>query len=235
MHVKTVFFLYILCISFIMSCQITDNDAIYINQFSARLVREDLSREANDINRKYLEQEVLFIREVELDMLEVEKYIFPGDKITEIILEGTGQSGNVFKGDFPAFKIQEEPLSTKLVLVLTAPKILENGSVQTLMRLTHSPRTERLNYIQIPTIDGDVRLYLNSEGELSEKKNVYVEGENVFGKADVIDPGGKPLEYVTKEPQKLISGIPTYHLRVTDSRLGTMVVNAILVMAKHDN
>ena len=234
MNVKIVFLLSISCI-LMFSCQIMENDESYINQVSIRLVREDLSREANDINRKYLDQEVLFIPDVVLDTLVVEEYIFPGDKITEIILEGTGQSGNVFKGDFPAFKIQEEPLSTKLVLVLTAPKILENGSEQTLMRLTHTPRIEILNYIQIPTIDGDVRLYLNSEGELSEKKNVHVEGENVFGKADVIDPGGKPLEYVTKEPQKLISGIPTYHLRVTDSRLGTMVVNATLVMAKHDN
>ena len=43
-------------------------------------------------------------------------------------------------------------------------------------------------------------------------------------------PGGKGIEFVSTESEILVSGEASYHLRVTDTRLGRMVFDATLAV-----
>jgi hypothetical protein len=53
---------------------------------------------------------------------------------------------------------------------------------------------------------------------------------NPFGEVNQMKPGGQGIEFITVEPEILISGSASYHLRVTDTRLGRMLFNATLTI-----
>ena len=97
-----------------------------------------------------------------------------------------------------------------------------------MMRITHSPRTGRNNHIEIETSEGKRRLYLNSDGTLTREIDTGNREYNPFGEVNQMKPGGKGIEFISKESEILVSGKALYHLRVTDTRLGRMTFDATL-------
>ena len=161
---------------------------------------------------------------------EEEEYIIPGDIIAQAQIEGSGQPGNVYEDYFSSIEISPEIAPVKIVLVLRAPKYNATGEEQSMMRITHSPRTGRNNHIEIETSEGKRRLYLNSDGTLSREIDTDNLEYNPFGEVNQMKPGGKGIEFVSTESEILVSGKASYHLRVTDTRLGRMVFDATLAV-----
>ena len=159
-----------------------------------------------------------------------EEYIVPGNIIAQAKIEGSGQPGNVYQDYFSEIEVSGRPIPVTITLVLSAPKYTDAGEEQSMMRITHSPRTGRNNHIEIETTDGNRRLYLNSNGTLTREISKENLEYNPFGEVNQMKPGGPGIEFVSVEPETLISGSASYHLRVTDTRLGRMFFSATLTI-----
>jgi len=214
------------------SCQQKgDQGMSFADGYESREVREDLTKKAIQINEKYIlvaPAPKPFIEKTPED--EEEEYIIPGDIIAQAQIEGSGQPGNVYEDYFSSIEISPEIAPVKIVLVLRAPKYNATGEEQSMMRITHSPRTGRNNHIEIETSEGKRRLYLNSDGTLSREIDTDNLEYNPFGEVNQMKPGGKGIEFVSTESEILVSGKASYHLRVTDTRLGRMVFDATLAV-----
>jgi len=227
-------FLFMILISFFsfISCQQRgDQGTSFANGNENRVVREDLTNKAVQINEKYLlvaPAPKPFIEKTPEE--EEEEYTIPGDIIAQAQIEGSGQPGNVYEDYFSSIEVSPEIASVKIVLVLRAPKYNATGEEQSMMRITHSPRTGRNNHIEIETSEGKRRLYLNSDGTLSREIDTDNLEYNPFGEVNQMKPGGKGIEFVSTESEILVSGKASYHLRVTDTRLGRMVFDATLAV-----
>ena len=197
----------------------------------SRIVRLDLTQKAVEINEKYLllEPEPKPIVE-DISEENVEEYIIPGTIVAQAKIEGSGQPGNVYEDYFSEIEVPGTPIPVKIALVLNVPKYTDAGEEQSMMRITHSPRTGRNNHIEIETEDGKTRLYLNSDGTLTREISMENLEYNPFGEVNQMKPGGQGIEFITIEPEILISGSASYHLRVTDTRLGRMRFNAALTI-----
>tara|TARA_Y100000590_G_C15620470_1_gene977370 strand:- start:640 stop:1266 length:627 start_codon:yes stop_codon:yes gene_type:complete len=194
-----------------------------------RVVRQDLTNKAIQINENYL-----FTAPVQKPFIEKtpdekeEEYIIPGDIIARAQIEGSGQPGNIYEDYFPQIEVSSQMTPVKIVLVLRAPKYNAAGEEQSMMRITHSPRTGRNNHLEIDTSEGKRRLYLNSDGTLTREIDTGNREYNPFGEVNQMKPGGKGIEFISTESEILVSGKALYHLRVTDTRLGRMTFDATL-------
>ena len=218
-------------LTFISCQQKGDQGMSFADGNESRVVREDLTNKAIQINEKYILVAPVpkpFIEKTPEE--EADEYIIPGDIIAQAQIEGSGQPGNVYEDYFSPIEVSPEIAPVKIVLVLRAPKYNATGEEQSMMRITHSPRTGRNNHIEIETSEGKRRLYLNSDGTLSREIDTDNLEYNPFGEVNQMKPGGKGIEFVSTESEILVSGEASYHLRVTDTRLGRMVFDATLAV-----
>ena len=219
----------VLLLSF-MSCQQKGELGMsFANGNENRVVRKDLTNPAIQINEKYLSLAPApkpFIEKTPDE--EEEEYIVPGDIIANALIEGSGQPGNIYEDYFSSIQVSSEIVPVKIVLVLRAPKYNATGEEQSMMRITHSPRTGRNNHIEIETSEGKRRLYLNSDGTLTREIDTGNREYNPFGEVNEMKPGGKGIEFISKESEILVSGKALYHLRVTATRLGRMTFDDTL-------
>ncbi len=221
----------IVSLGFIACQQQAGQESSLAGNNDSRTVRGDLTQRAVQINQKYLLQAPEPKPVVENIPEETEEeYIVPGNIIAQAKIEGSGQPGNVYQGYFSEIEVSGAPTPVKIALVLSVPKYTDSGEKQSMMRITHSPRTGRNNHIEIETTDGKMRLYLNSDGTLTREISMENLEYNPFGEVNQMKPGGQGIEFITVEPEILISGSASYHLRVTDTRLGRMLFNATLTI-----
>ena len=179
----------------------------------------------------FLEKELnIIVDDEDISEENVEEYIIPGTIVAQAKIEGSGQPGNVYEDYFSEIEVPGTPIPVKIALVLNVPKYTDAGEGQSMMRITHSPRTGRNNHIEIETTDGNRRLYLNSNGTLTREISKENLEYNPFGEVNQMKPGGPGIEFVSVEPETLISGSASYHLRVTDTRLGRMFFSATLTI-----
>ena len=151
----------------------------------------------------------------------------PGIVIGQATIEGSGQSGNIYQGQFSAVELPERLADRTLSLLLTAPLNLPDGREQTLVRMTHVPDSGRYNYIELPTAQGIVRLYLHPEGSL-----VVQEFEAPLQGVNILTPDETGIVFSTQIDFELGSDPGTYLFRFADTGLEPMVVVATLLLSE---